>query len=69
MNPQVLSEVKCPRCDDTAVLGHADLDILLENDSVFGVVCLHCEHKWPLSDEEKSRLRSQRREWKQVIAR
>jgi hypothetical protein len=68
MLPQIQSAISCPKCGTGVVLCHADLDQLLENDHGIEVVCLY-EHEWPLNAEDKTRLRNQRKEWKQVVAR
>lgn len=67
MPPQVQSGVVCPRCGEGVVLGHADLDRLLENDEAIEAVCIHCEYKWKLDAQEKTRIRNQRKEWKKII--
>lgn len=67
MKPQIKSPVVCPECGKQTVLGHPDLDRRLENNEEIEVMCFANErHKWKLSAEERTRIKTQRKEQLEV---
>lgn len=56
------TSVLCPRCGEGNVPSHPDLDSRLQKDKTIPMVCIHCEYRWELNEQDKARIRKQRKE-------